>query len=77
MAGRTVEDADLDLLMESPVGAQAKHMLTYTAVGDGGAVGRYLEQFGELADADELMITNAAPGLDNRRRTLEIVAGLT
>ena len=73
---RPIEDAELEVLMSSQVGAQAKHMLTYTAVGDGAAVGAYLEEFGELAQADELMVTNAVPGLDQRRRALEILAAV-
>ena len=76
LAGRPVEDSDLDVLLDSPVGAQAKHMLTYTATGDAEAVRAYLSWFAEHAQADELMLTNAAPGLDSRRRALEIVAGI-
>ncbi|HHU09828.1 MAG TPA: alkane 1-monooxygenase, partial [Intrasporangiaceae bacterium] len=74
--GRRLEDADIDLLLDSPVGQQARHMLTYTAVGDGPAVVDYLERFAELADADELMITNPAPGLEKRRRALQILADI-
>ncbi|MFN2318632.1 MAG: LLM class flavin-dependent oxidoreductase [Dermatophilaceae bacterium] len=73
---RPIEDADLEVLMDSQVGAQARHMLTYTAVGDGADVGAYLEEFAELAQADELMVTNAVPGLAQRRRALEILAAL-
>ena len=74
--GRSIEDSDLDQLMNSPVADQARHMMTYTATGDAAAVGAYLDRFGDLADADELMVTNAAPGLEHRRRTLEILAAL-
>ncbi|HHU09496.1 MAG TPA: LLM class flavin-dependent oxidoreductase [Intrasporangiaceae bacterium] len=74
--GRRLEDADIDLLLDSPVGQQARHMLTYTAVGDAPAVADYLERFAELADADELMITNPAPGLEKRRRSLQILADI-
>ena len=74
--GRAIEDAEMEMLMSSPVAEQARHMLTYTATGDAESVRDYLEEFAELADADELMVTNAAPGLDERRRTLEILAGL-
>jgi luciferase family oxidoreductase group 1 len=73
---RHLEDADLEVLMDSQVGAQARHMLTYTAVGDSPAVAGYLEEFAALSQADELMITNAVPGLDQRRRALEILAAL-
>lgn len=69
-----LDDATVDALMESPVAAQARHMMTYTAVGDLATVRGYLDQFGGLARADELMINNAAPGLDNRLKALELLA---
>lgn len=72
-AGR-LDDAAVDELMGSPVAAQARHMMTYTAVGDVGAVRDYLARFAEHAQADELMVTNAAPGLDSRLRALELLA---
>lgn len=76
LAGRAIEDGDLEMLLDSPVGAQARHMLTYTATGDAGAVRAYLSWFAEHAQADELMLTNAAPGLEHRRRALEIVSSV-
>ncbi|GAA4122886.1 LLM class flavin-dependent oxidoreductase [Knoellia locipacati] len=72
-AGR-LDEAALDALMDSPVAAQARHMMTYSAVGDITTVRDYLERFAEHAQADELMVTNAAPGLDNRLRALELLA---
>ncbi|GGB65190.1 alkanal monooxygenase [Knoellia flava TL1] len=72
-AGR-LDDAAVDELMGSPVGMQARHMMTYSAVGDIDAVRDYLTRFAEHAQADELMVTNAAPGLDNRLRALELLA---
>lgn len=76
LPGRSIDDAELEMLMSSPVADQARHMLTYTATGDAEGVRDYLEEFAELAGADELMVTNAAPGLAQRRRTLEILASL-
>ena len=72
-AGR-LDEATTDALMDSPVAAQARHMMTYTAVGDIVAVRDYLGRFAELARADELMVNNAAPGLDNRLRALELLS---
>ena len=72
-AGR-LDDAAVDALMDSPVAAQARHMMTYTAVGDLESVRDYLARFAEHARADELMVNNAAPGLDNRLRALELLA---
>ena len=81
LAGRVGTDATIDddmvtALMDTAVGAQARHMLTHTIVGDPDGVATGLAEFAELADADELMLTNPATGLDRRLRTLEIVAGL-
>ncbi|MFC7492191.1 MULTISPECIES: LLM class flavin-dependent oxidoreductase [unclassified Knoellia] len=69
-----LDDATVDALMESPVAGQARHMMTYTAVGDITTVRDYLDRFAELARADELMVNNAAPGLDNRLRALELLS---
>ena len=74
-AGR-LDDATLDQLIDSPVGDQARHMMTYTAVGDRDEVARYLADFRATCGADELMITNPAPGLDARLTTLDILATL-
>lgn len=49
-------------------------MLTHTVVGDRAEVTAGLADFAALADADELMVTNPAPGLDQRVRTLQILA---
>ena len=72
-AGR-LDDAAVDGLMDSPVAAQARHMMTYTAVGDIEAVRDYLGRFAGHASADEVMVNNAAPGLDDRLRALELLS---
>ena len=76
MADRDFTDAELDMLLDSPAGHQAKHMLTYTAIGGPERIAAYLEQFAEHAMADELMMTNSARGLDAQKRALEIVGGI-
>lgn len=81
LAGRVgsgrMDDDMVTALLDSAVGAQARHMLTHTIVGDPDGVARGLADFTALADADELMVTNPAPGLEQRIRTLEILAGLS
>lgn len=69
-----LSDSELADAVTGPLGDQARHMTHYTAVGDEAAVSRYLRDFQELSGADELMVTNPAPGQDNRERTLEILA---
>ena len=80
LAGRvgsgSLDEDMVTALMDSAVGAQARHMLTHTIVGDPEQVASGLSDFAALADADELILTNPAPGLDERVRTLEILAGL-
>lgn len=80
LAGRVgsgpLDDETVLALMDTAVGAQARHMLTHTVAGDREEVAAGLADFAELADADELMVTNPAPGLDARVRTLEILASL-
>ena len=51
-------------------------MLTHTVAGDAAEVAQGLADFAALSDADELMVTNPAPLLPQRIRTLEILAGL-
>ena len=80
LAGRVgdgaIDDDMVTALMDTAVGAQARHMLTHTIIGDADEVSAGLVRFAALADADELILTNPAPALDLRIRTLEILAGL-
>lgn len=80
LAGRVgngpIDDDMVTALMDTTVGAQARHMLTHTIVGDPDEVATGLTRFTELADADEVILTNPAPSLEQRIRTLEILAGL-
>ena len=73
-ASGPLSESDVDALMAGPAGAQARHMLHYSAVGDGPAVAAYLSSFAERVHADEVMVTNQALGLDARLRALEILA---
>lgn len=78
LAGRVgtgpIDDDMVVALLDTQVGAQAKHMLTHTVAGDRSEVAAGLADFAALAGADELMVTNPSPGLDQRVRTLEILA---
>lgn len=69
-----LSDEAVDSLMSTPVGHQARHMMTYTAVGDVTEVGDYLRAFRAECGADELMVTNPGPGYEARTRTLELLA---
>ena len=78
LAGRVgsgqIDDEMVVALLDTQVGAQARHMLTHTVIGNPDEVAAGLAEFATLSDADELMFTNPAPGMDQRLRTLEIVA---
>ncbi len=67
-------EEQVDALMAGAAGAQARHMLTHTVVGDPAAVAEGLAGFAALTDPDEVMVTNQANGLDARLRALEIIA---
>jgi luciferase family oxidoreductase group 1 len=72
--GRRFTDDELDRLVESPQGRQIAQMMRYTAVGRPEVVREYLESFAEHADADELIVVHAAPTLEQRLRSLDLLA---
>ena len=76
LAGADLDDDMVAELMDTPVGQQAKHMGTYTVRGSRETVAAGLADFERLADADELMVANVAPGRDARERTLRVLAEL-
>ncbi|MCE1178116.1 MAG: LLM class flavin-dependent oxidoreductase [Micrococcales bacterium] len=76
VGGASLSDEQVEAALAGPVGHQARHMLQYTAVGTRDEVARYLEEFRAHASADELMVTNAAGTLEQRERTLEILASI-
>ena len=71
--GNRLSDEELDLLLDSPAGRQVDHMLRYSAVGTPAEVVRQLDEFADHADADELMVTLAAPGREDRGQALELL----
>lgn len=76
---RLTDDEALAAL-ESPAGQQIQAMTKYFAVGTPDDVGAYLDDFAQLADADELIVVPNAPDRKLQLRSLEIVAevsGLT
>lgn len=78
MASRVpgLANASDDELMDSVVAQQVGHMLTYTAVGSATEVSEYLTSFQSETGVQEVMVTNALPGLENRRRALQIIASV-
>jgi luciferase family oxidoreductase group 1 len=72
--GQALTDADADHLLAQGAGQHVAQMLTHTAVGTPDQVGRYLEGFRELADADELITAHQAPNVEARLRSVTLTA---
>ena len=72
--GRTIDDAEADLMLDSPRAMHVDQMLTYTAVGTPGAVRAYLDDFIAHSGADELMVAHAGDTSAARMRSLELLA---
>jgi alkanesulfonate monooxygenase SsuD/methylene tetrahydromethanopterin reductase-like flavin-dependent oxidoreductase (luciferase family) len=72
---RTYTDEEADAILASPNGRAVEQMLHHSAVGTPDAVERQLADFAQFADADELMVVHAAPSVEARLRSVELVAG--
>lgn len=71
--GRTLTDDEVEMLLHSPAGQQVLGMLECTAVGTGPTTAAWLHDFAARVQADELIVTTAAPDPAVRRRTLELL----
>ncbi|CAM3649225.1 LLM class flavin-dependent oxidoreductase [Micrococcus flavus] len=71
--GRTLTDDEVDMLLDSPAGQQVLGMLECSAVGTGPEVRTWLRDFADRVQADELIVTTAAPDQAARIRTLELL----
>src|SRR5699024_9553736 len=72
--GRTITDEQLDAIMDSPSGRQIVDMLRYNAIGISVEVKAYLDEFVQVAQADELMISLQSPDTETTARSMEILA---
>jgi luciferase family oxidoreductase group 1 len=72
--GRELSAEQVDQLVASPQGQQVAGMMRYTVAGTAAQVGPQLVDFARLADADEIMLVFPASGLDERLRSIELVA---
>lgn len=75
--GREFTETQLDELVASPQGRQVAQMMTYSAVGTAQAAAAYLDDFAAHADADELIVAHASRSLEERLRSVELLAGAT
>ncbi len=72
--GKTFTDAEADLLLESPAGHQVLQMARYSAVGTPAQVKEYLDDFTEVAQADELIVATQASSVDSWLRSYQLLA---
>jgi luciferase family oxidoreductase group 1 len=72
--GRTFTDEEADMVLASPHGAQLLNMIKYTAVGTPEKVREFLEDFARHADADELITAHQSPSVEQRIRSVELLA---
>jgi len=65
---------EADRLIASPQGRQIAQMMHYSAIGTPAVVAEYLDAFAEHASADELIVAHAAPTVEQRLRSVELLA---
>ena len=74
---RRYTDEEADALLRSPQGRQILQMMRYTAVGTPDAVKEYLDAFAEHASADELITVHASRTLDEKLRSIDLLADVS
>ena len=72
--GRDLTDDEADAILASPQGRQIAQMMHYSAVGTPDHVEAYLAEFAATAGADELITAHASPTIDQRLRSVDLLA---
>ena len=72
--GRDLSDDDADAILASPQGQQIAQMMHYSAVGTPDRVKAYLDEFARIAGADELITAHASPTIEQRLRSVDLLA---
>ena len=72
--GRDLSDDEADAILASPQGQQIVQMMHYSAVGTPDQVATYLDEFARIANADELITAHASPTIDQRLRSVDLLA---
>jgi luciferase family oxidoreductase group 1 len=72
--GRSLSDAEVNAVLDSPDGRHIEQMTRYSAVGEPADVRTYLTDFAAHADADELIVAHQSPTIDARLRSAELLA---
>jgi luciferase family oxidoreductase group 1 len=74
---RRLGHEDVEALLRSPQAAVVDEMLAYTAVGTGEEAAAYLERFQGQTGADELITVHYNDSVENRLRSVELLAEAT
>jgi luciferase family oxidoreductase group 1 len=69
-----ITDDQADDLLASGAAAHVDHMLTYSAAGTPREVADYLDGFLRKTGADELIVVHQAPGIEERLRSVTLLA---
>ncbi|MBP7928659.1 MAG: LLM class flavin-dependent oxidoreductase [Acidimicrobiia bacterium] len=72
--GRRLSEAELDQVVASPGGQQVAAMLRHTAVGTPATIRAQLDDFANLADADELIVVHNAIDAQQRIQAVHLLA---
>jgi luciferase family oxidoreductase group 1 len=72
--GRDLTDDEADAILDSPQGRQIAQMMHYSAIGTPEVVQEYLDEFASLAGADELITAHSSPTIDQRLRSVDLLA---
>ncbi len=73
-SGAKLTEEEVDQLLDSPRARAVDEMLTYSAVGTGAEAAAYLADFQAKTGVDELITVHYADSVDNRVRSVEILA---
>jgi luciferase family oxidoreductase group 1 len=72
--GQRWTDEETDAVLASPAGRHVMGMTRYAAVGTPAEVREYVDEFAAIARADEIMTVHAAPAVEARLRSIELLA---
>ncbi len=75
--GGKLTDEEVDQILDSPRARAVDEMLTYSAVGTGEEAAAYLADFAAKTEVQELITVHYADSVDNRVRSVEILAEAT
>jgi luciferase family oxidoreductase group 1 len=72
--GQELDDDQADQLLAQGAGTHVNSMFTHTALGTPREIGEFLDGFGKLVDADELIVAHQAPTIESRLRSVTLTA---